>query len=66
MNNRLSDFTLSSLESIARDNGYDYPIAWALSFLSENEYVIVDALRQAGNTDLAIRLQDLVAEIDNG
>jgi hypothetical protein len=34
---RTSDNTLAELEDVVREAGFDYPIAWALGFLIDNQ-----------------------------
>lgn len=42
---RLSDHTLAEAEAVLKDCGFDYPLAWAMSFLHKNSPVLKRALQ---------------------
>jgi len=59
---RTSDNTLGELEEVTREAGFDYPIAWALSFLIDHQKQIALGLPK----DLKKTLAKLCHEIRVG
>jgi hypothetical protein len=65
-NKRLSDETLALIEDLVNDCGFSYPIAWALSFIVDNEKYLVKLLEASGDPGLAKTLKSLAKEIKTG
>lgn len=59
--NRLDEIYLANIESLARDSGYDYPIAAAMEFIWSNQNKIREVL-----PELAPTLDIIIDWFENG
>jgi hypothetical protein len=63
----MGDVMLAEAEEAMREAGFDYPLAWALGFLSDNYDVLWESLSlTASGRELVDQFDSLVDEILNG
>jgi len=65
---RLSDNVLAEAEDFLRSGGFDYPLAWALGFLVDNQGVLCEGIlvTSHGDFDLLNEYEGLCVEIVHG